>query len=150
MPFFHQRLKRLGGREVDLVDDHQCGQAAAADALHDLGRAVALLHGVGDVEDHVGVDEGARDELHHRLLELVRRLEDARRVGVDDLEIVARDDAHDAVARGLRLGGDDRQPLAHEGVHERRLADVGVADDIYEARFVHDLPFYPQRYDKFD
>ena len=145
MPFFHQRLKRLGGREVDLVDDHQRGQAAAADALHDLGRAVALLHGVGDVEDHVGVAHGARDELHHRLLEFVVGLQNPRRVGVYDLEVVARDDAHDSVARGLRLGGDDRETLAHQGVHERRFADIGVADDVYETAFVHAVQFCLQR-----
>ena len=122
---------------VDLVDDHDGRNAAPADAVDDFGRAFALLHGVRDVEDHIGVGQGARHKLHHRLLQLVRGLQDAGRVGVDDLEILARDDAHDAVARGLRLGGDDREFFAHEGVHQRRFAHVGIADDIYEAGTVH-------------
>ena len=137
LPFVDQRFERFGRREVDLVDDHDGRNAAPADAVDDFGRAFALLHGVRDVEDHVGVGQGARHELHHRLLQLVRGLQDAGRVGVDDLEILARDDAHDAVACGLRLGGDDREFFAHEGVHQRRFAHVGIADDIYEAGTVH-------------
>ena len=137
LPFPDQRVERRRRREVDLVDDHDRRDAAAVDAVDDPGRAFALLDGVGDVEYHVGVGQRARDELHHRLLQFVRGFEDARRVGIDDLEVVARDDAHDAVARGLRLGGDDREPFADEGVHQRRFPDVGVADDIYEAGFVH-------------
>ena len=97
---------------------------------------MTTIHGVRDVEDHVGVGHGPGHELHHRLLQLVRGFQDARRVGVDDLEILPRDDAHDAVARGLRLGGDDRKPFADQCVHQRRFAHVGIADDIYEARFV--------------
>ncbi len=30
------------------------------------------------------------------------------------------------------LGGYDTEALAHKAVHKRRLADVGVADDIHE------------------
>lgn len=131
-----------GGCEVDFVDDHQRRDAARTDALEDVGRAVALLDGVGDVENHVGVGDGPRDELHHRLLQLVGGFEDARRVGVDNLEIVARDDAQDAVARGLGLGGDNREALADERVHERRLSDVGISDDVDEARFVHGVAVF--------
>ena len=38
-------------------------------------------------------------------------------------------DAGDAVARGLRLGRDDGQLLADDAVEQRRLADVGAAQN---------------------
>ena len=138
-PLVHQRVERFGRREVDLVDHHDGRNAAFPDAADDFGRTVALLHGVGDVEDDVGVGHGAGHEFHHRLLQFVTGFEDARRVGVDDLEIFAGDDAHDAVARGLRLGGDDRQFFADQSVHQCRFSDIGISDDIYKARFVHFL-----------
>ena len=129
-------LHVLGAAEAHL--DEEVLAAVLADAVDDLGRTfVVPLDGVGHVEQHVGVRQGAAHEIHHRLLQLVRGLQDAGRVGVDDLEILARDDAHDAVACGLRLGGDDREFFAHEGVHQRRFAHVGIADDIYEAGTVH-------------
>ena len=43
------------------------------------------------------------------------------------------DHGQDAVARGLRLVGDDRDLLAHQPVHERGLAHVGPADHGHEA-----------------
>lgn len=90
-----------------------------ADVLEDLDRAVALFDGVGDVEDDVGIRQGAVDEFHHRLLEFVGGFEDPRGIGVDDLEVVARYDTHDSVTGSLGLGGDDREPFADQGVHER-------------------------------
>ena len=48
------------------------------------------------------------------------------RVGIDDLEILARDDAHDAVACGLRLGGDDREFFAHEAFISVDLPTLGL------------------------
>ncbi len=48
------------------------------------------------------------------------------------MEIFARNDAHDAVARGLRLGRDNGEPFTDERIHQRRFADIGIADDIYK------------------
>ncbi len=99
---------------------------------------VQPLDHIGHIEDDVGILERTLHEFHHRLLQAVVRLENARRIGIDDLEIVAVDDAQNPVARGLRLGGDDRKPFAHERVHERGFSHVGIADDVDETRFVHD------------
>ena len=142
MPPGDQRIERLGIREVDLVDDDDGGDCAVADVFEDRGSAVRLLDGVGDVEDDVGIAEGPVDEFHHRLLEFVGGFEDARGVGVDDLEVVAGDDTHDAVAGCLSLGGDDGEALADQRVHEGRFPDIGIPDDIYEARFVHELDYF--------
>ena len=133
MPAVDDGLERLGCREVYLVYDHDGGDAAVDDALDDLIRAVALLDGIGYVEYDIGIVYGAADEVHHRLLEFVCRFEYSGRVGIYDLEILAVDYAHYTVARGLRLRGYDREALAHKRIHERRLADIGVADDIYES-----------------
>ena len=80
MPFGDQRLECRRVRQVDLVDDDDGRYAAFADPAENFRRAVRLLDGIGNVEDHVGVGERSRYELHHRLLELVRRLEDSGRV----------------------------------------------------------------------
>jgi len=151
-PLLDERFERLLRRQVDLVDHHQRRHSALADAVDDLGRTfVVPLDGVGHVEQHVGVRQGAAHEIHHRLLQLVTGFQDARRIGEDDLEIVAVDDAQNAVARGLRLGGDDGEFLAHQCVHQRRLPDVGISDDIDKARFVHEMRFIRvQSYDKFE
>ena len=72
------------------------------------GIALALLlDGVGNIQHHIGIADGTAHEVHHRLLQLVCGLQNTRRVGIDDLEIVAIDDTHNAVARGLRLRGYD-------------------------------------------
>src|SRR6266566_1724122 len=47
----------------------------------------------------------------------------------DDLGVVDGAQAGDAQARGLRLGGNDGQVLADQGVEERGLPDVGSAGE---------------------
>jgi len=52
-------------------------------------------------------------------MHFVRRvLDDARGVGKHNLEVVAVDDTEDAVAGGLRLGGDDGDFLANQLIHK--------------------------------
>jgi hypothetical protein len=53
------------------------------------------------------------------------------------LKILAVHNAHNAVARGLRLGGNNAQTLAHQSIHERAFAHVGVAYNIYKTGFMH-------------
>jgi hypothetical protein len=47
----------------------------------------------------------------------------------DHLYVVNRVDPDDAVARGLRLGADDRELLANDAVEQRRFARVGFSGD---------------------
>jgi hypothetical protein len=75
-------------------------------------------------------------EVEHRLLELVLWLQHPRSVGVDNLVVGRVDDAHDAMACGLRLRCDDGDAFADEVVHQSRFADVRVADDVDKACFV--------------
>jgi hypothetical protein len=52
------------------------------------------------------------------------------------LEILAVDDAHNAVASSLCFRSDDGNTFADEGVHESRFAYVRVANDVDKASFV--------------
>ena len=89
---------------------------------------------IGDEQQQIGILEGGMGEAVHGLLHLVGWVfDDARRIREDHLEIIAAHDADDAVAGRLRLGRDDGHPLAHEGVHQRALADVWAAYDVDEA-----------------
>src|SRR5690349_18316494 len=66
---------------------------------------------------------------HHRMMQVVLGFEDTRRITVHDLEVIAIEDAHDAMTSSLRLGGDDGEVLTDELVHEGRLTHVGAAYD---------------------
>ena len=132
VPPLHQFHDLLLGGDVDLVD-HQDDGALDLREFLDVGLIlVALLHGVGDIEDDVRVADGRVHEVQHVLLEPVVGLQDARGVGIHDLVVLPIDDAHDAVPRRLGLRRDDGKLLAHQGVHEGGLPDVRVADDVDE------------------
>ena len=123
--------------EVELVDDEDDRLARRLQALEDVVLARAHLLGrIDDEEDGVDFLQSALCRLDHVLAELVLWLVDARRVEEDDLGIRLRQDAEDAVLRGLRLIAHDGDLLADQRVDERRLADVRAADDGDEARFV--------------
>ena len=132
MPLLDQRLESLGRSEVDFVDHDDCRNVALRHLVENLGRAIGVLNGVGHVEQHVSVLQCSAHETHHRLLELVVGFENTRRIRVNNLKIIAIDNTHNAVARGLRLRCDDRQTLTHEGVHQRRFTHVWVANNIYK------------------
>ena len=98
--------------------------------------------GVHEHEHHVAGFKGFVDLLQHAAVELRAGLVDAGRIDKDDLRggICAfvrgdLDHAHDAIARGLRLGGDDGHLFAGEGVEERAFADVGPAENGDESGF---------------
>lgn len=132
-------FKRLLVGYVDFVDEQEYGHLHAGYLLEKVLVLVGLLHHVGDVEEHVGVLEGALGEGEHLFLKLVVGLEHAGGVAEDYLCVGFVDDAHDAVARGLGLEGGDADALAHEEVHERGFSHVGVSHDVDEARAVDGL-----------
>ena len=81
--------------EIHLVDGED-GRARAE--AFEAQRVRAALRGVGEEDEQVGVPDGTLDELHHDLLELIARLDDAGRVEEDDLSGVVVVDAEHAVA----------------------------------------------------
>ena len=142
VPEIDEALEGVLRREVYLIYYKEHARTRGCHLLHfleEVGVAVGIVLNLGDVEQNVGVHEGGTTELQHLFLELVVRREDAGRVRIDHLEILAVDDAHDTMAGGLRLGCDDGQTLADEGVHQGGFADVGVAYDIYKTAFMHQL-----------
>ena len=81
--------------------------------------------------------EGRLREIEHRLLQLVVRRENTWRIGIDDLHIVGIYDTHDAVAGRLGFGGNDRNPLSDERIHQCRFSHVGITYDVYKSGFMH-------------
>ena len=122
--------------EVYLVDDQQHRHIAIDHTLQHLPVLEGLAH-LGDQQEQVGVLQGGAHEAHHLLMQLVGGIDDAGGVGVDNLEIISVDDAHNALAGGLRLGGDDTELFAHKGIHQRGFPYVGISNDIYESCFMH-------------
>src|SRR5271157_4410648 len=87
-------------------------------------------------EDEVAGFESFVDLLQHSAIEMRAGLVNAGSVDKDDLrrrmDALARrnlDHSNDAVAGGLRLGGDDGHLFAGKGVEQRAFADVGPAEN---------------------
>jgi hypothetical protein len=118
-------------RVVDLVRDEQPRLAGVAQQIDDarVARVRANLR-VGHEDDEIGLADG----LHHLLADLDvhrhrRVFDDA--AGVDEPERLAvpLGAAEVTVARGARFLADDGGVRAEDAIEERRLADVGPADE---------------------
>ena len=123
--------QRLVGGPVDLVRDDDHRHVGAAQDLGDLGVALAQA-GAGVEHERDGV--GVGDRLARLVLDRARERVLGREVdaaGVDELEPDPVPLALErlAVAGDPGLLVDDRLAPAGEPVDERRLADVGKADD---------------------
>ena len=122
---------RIARAALGLVGDrhhrHRLGAQPAGDLLVERGETSARVdheqRGVGTFQADLGLRAHAAGE---RLGVLV-----LPPGGVDDGEVHASQDriAHAAVARHPGLVVDQRQLLADQPVEQRRLADVGPADD---------------------
>ena len=123
----HQR--RLVLDVVRLVNDEDARHVLRNQVQHLLvGRTEHARF--NDEQRHVRCRERIRHGLVERLVQGIRmaRLE-AGRVDVNELRIVDRLDARDAVARRLRLARRDADFRADERIHQRRFTNVGAADD---------------------
>ena len=102
-------------------------------------RRLFQLHAARGVHQHqhqVAGFQGFVDLLQHAAVEMRAGLVDAGRIDKDDLRrrmhALARrnlDHSGDAVAGGLRLGGDNGHFFAGEGVEQRAFAGVGPAEN---------------------
>jgi hypothetical protein len=116
------RRPREAGERLERVEGGDGGVARDRHAAQVIGR-------VDEVDDHVGVGDRLLRGVSHRLVEGVARLEEPGGVEEDELRLLVGEDPDDAFARGLRLRGDDREPLADEAIEQGRLAGVGLADE---------------------
>ena len=124
----------FGIDQVDLVDDGDRLAARIADALEHglvfLVEAQRLDH----EHDQVRIGQRGGGGAVHGAIERALLAEvQAGRVDEGDLHAGPVEHAEDAMARGLRPRGDDGEFLADERIEQRRLADVGTADERGEA-----------------
>ena len=145
MPEGYEGLEGLLGREVDLIYNKEHARTRGGhllDFVDKVGIAVDGVLGFGDVEEDIGVNECRTAELQHFLLEAVVRRKYSRGIGIDHLEVLAVNDTENTMTGRLRLRSDNREALAHQGVHQRRFAHIGVAHYIYEsASMLHIIIF---------
>ncbi len=73
--------------------------------------------------------DAQRRAIHMTVHRTTRAGMNARRVDENDLLFGARQDAENAMTRGLRLGTDDADFALEQRIQQRRLAHVGPADD---------------------
>lgn len=93
------------------------------------GRGARVHH----EQDHVGIAQRVYSYLDHESAQRRARVMNTWRVHKDDLLVRLGEDAQLAQAGGLRLGADNGELLAEDGVHQRGLAHVGPPDDGDEA-----------------
>ncbi len=139
MQFFvlrDQRQQALFGDGVDLVQQQDDGRIRFfCKVEHELIARIELARYVDDHQQQVAALQRVVDLFHHATVEGVDGLVHAGRVDQNKLPggpfpfLLDVDDALDAVARGLRLTGDDGELLADERVQQRGFACVGTAND---------------------
>ena len=97
---------------------------------------VASADGLGAINKHrhhVNVGKLAQGGAVQLLAKSILRLMEARGIHYHDLAIRRVDNGAKALARGLRDGTGDGEPLAHAGVEQSGLAGIGAADERNEA-----------------
>ena len=83
--------------------------------------------------DQIGVMRPAPCRRNHGAIEPSFRQENPRGIDQNNLRVVLDDDAADQRARGLHLARDDGDLGADQRIDQRRLADIGRADQRDEA-----------------
>jgi hypothetical protein len=118
------------GPSLGLVDDEQHGLAGAPHQIDDGG---VLGDRAGPAVDHQGHGIGLADGERHLLRHLARQRRGfaGQAAGVDDDggALRPRRVAVQPVPRQAGIVGHQRVAGARQGVEQRRLADVGTADD---------------------
>ncbi len=118
--------------EIHLVEQHKQRYLGFFQAFEQPGLYGRGIGEVNNQQQQVGIDQGRAHGLHHALLQAVLRVEGAGGIGIDNLVVGAIEYAHHAVAGGLCFWRDDAELFAEQGVHERGLTRVGVADNIHK------------------
>ena len=120
--------------ELDLLAETGTGVAHCPVSNMKLSSGVAHIPEMLQRGIHVG--DGVVHDIVHIVAEARARLMEARRVDEHELRVLVRDDAADAVARRLRLMGNNGDLFANEVVDERRFTDVRPPHDRDHGRFL--------------
>ena len=132
--------------QIDLVEDQDFRLRPVLQPVEQVGdAALEAGAGVDHQSDQIGVLRAAPGGGDHRPVEAALGLENARRVGEQDLGLAVDGDAHQPGAGGLRLGGDDRDLLPDQGVDQGGLAGIGRADDGDGAEALRHVSLLQQR-----
>ena len=129
----YQLFQRLLRGLVNFIDQQQHGQIQLLYFREEFIILVYLLHHVGHVEQHISILQCREREGEHLFLQLVVGTQHAGCIGIDHLVLRFVDDADDPVARCLCLGGDDRDFLPHQPVHQCRFSHIGISNDVDKA-----------------
>ena len=140
MPLLNDFTETFGGvltlELIDLIDEHKYGDLHLCYLLQEVHVLLRVLHHIRHIEEDVGIGKSRLRELEHVLLHLVVRLQHARSIGEDDLTIIRVDDTHDTVTRRLCLKCGNTNLFADELIHQRRLTDIRIADNVHETGFM--------------
>ena len=122
---------------IEFVENENLREDAVVDETIDaLIFGADGARGIDDVDNDVDTFQRVADLVVKFLHELARlRFEQAGRVDEHDLAFGSMDDAVVRVACGLRFRRNDGDLGAHQGVEERRFADVGATDQHGETGF---------------
>ncbi len=135
--FLGQDQQRFLGAGIDLVDDQDLALRTQGQRFEQrLKLVAALLDRIDHQQHRVGLLRAFPGGGDHGAVEAAAGLEDAGRVGKDDLHLARQGNAHQAGTGGLRLGRGDGHLLADERVDQRGLACIWRADHGDESAFL--------------
>src|ERR1700722_20038930 len=134
-----ERLKRPSVDRIYLVECEQDRRLRLTWYLRGVVErfGVAAVGRLDEVDDNIGVLEGAERGRAHGALEVVGGGEESGGVEEDHLDVAFGPDADDAIACGLGLGGGDGEFLSDEAIEQRGFSHVVCADDGDDACFGH-------------
>ena len=118
-------------KKVDFVDDDNHGALFLAQGIDDGGKIFFEILRMQDIgmriehrHDDIGLTETFPDSLHHGLAEISAPLRKSGSIHKNGLHAGLSQNADDFIARRLRLRGDNRYFLPHEGIEESGFAGV--------------------------
>ncbi len=115
--------------EIDLVDHQKDRGLHVLELLQDelIARELVRARRLSHQQDQIDTLIGVTRNLHHMTIERAARPRQPRRIDEDQLGLRGRLDTGDPAARGLGLGRDNGDLLAHQGIQQRGFADIWAA-----------------------
>ena len=124
----------LGLGEIGLGENEDLGRSGVVDMrANPLVTSADGLGAINKHRHHVNIGELAQGGAVQLLAKGILRLVEARGIHYHNLAIRHVDNGTKTLARGLRDGAGDGEPLAHAGIEQRGLASVGTTDEGDEA-----------------
>ena len=143
LPFYDGAHDLFRRHHIDLVEEQKDRRFDLGELVEDELLAAAKWHGsIDDVVDHIAVVNGRGRRFLHVLVETVLRLVDTWRIDKDHLRIRRCENAGDAGAGGLRLGGNDGDLAFKDLIEQGALTSVWPADQRDKTGFHNASSFF--------